>query len=65
MYTLIFILFYFSDYNECTNRIQGFCDAFATCVNLVGSYRCICPANYNQVGNHCVKKITRTTGKPC
>ena len=40
----VFVLFFLSDVDECgQSRDIPLCGVEATCLNEVGSYRCICP----------------------
>lgn len=42
----------FVDVNECT-RNNGGCDIDATCINVPGSFRCVCDDGYTGDGFHC------------
>lgn len=42
----------FTDVNECT-RNNGGCDLDATCINVPGSFRCVCDDGYTGDGLFC------------
>lgn len=51
----ILSIFSFADIDECVNQ-DGACPPPGTCINTLGSYRCMCPKGYklDLTGTYCV-----------
>ena len=46
---------YYTDINECETP-GDFCDINADCINMAGSYDCVCKAGYSGDGSSCQSK---------
>ena len=45
-------LFFFSDIDECSANV-GLCDFNASCINTLGSYKCLCHPGFTGDGQNC------------
>ena len=61
LHILFYIVFYFTDIDECV--LGHNCENGATCINVIGTYTCICPAGYT--GPFCFADVNECLHNPC